>query len=511
MNLSFNRDLSSRPLNWRHGILALLFAGLSLFLTTRDNQFPASYHPDEPSKARQVLDRDYNFHHPLLLLGLTRALVAVAKVPPQEDAVTVAGRWASALFTAGAIFALALIAISVGGAGAGIFAGCLLVANHQLFELAHYFKEDPSCLIGVSAFFLALLAYDRRPGMAGAIFLGAALGLAVSGKYLGGMVAPLAFLLIGLHRTRPWRDALVCAATALGVAAAINLPILLQMREFTSGFEREIGFAVHGHQGIGRAVPHGVYWKIFLDSTMPVRWLPVVGLLLLAFYLDLFLRRKEVRPAVWMLALYPIAFAILLSFFPKTHHRYFLPATGLLLALAAVGAVTLLRVAWRGRPVLKPALLPVGGAVLLGVALAVQVPTLLDYYRGFSLDGRRDLAEYLRRNVPPGAVIVQDKRVDLDALDLPYEFRGRLFAAEAGPIEKLRAEGIRYIAVAEGDYGRYLVPTMKPNARIADTFREYRKFYLQLFAEGTRLFECPPGTVQYLQPHLILYELPPDR
>jgi hypothetical protein len=35
-----------------------------------------------------------------------------------------------------------------------------------------------------------------------------------------------------------------------------------------------------------------------------------------------------------------------------------------------------------------------------------------------------------------------------------------------------------------------------------------RAFYEELFKQGEKLMECPPGTLQYLQPHLMLYRLP---
>jgi hypothetical protein len=257
-------------------------------------------------------------------------------------------------------------------------------------------------------------------------------------------------------------------------------------------------------------VPHGVYWKVFIDSTMPVRWLPVVALLLIAAYASLILRRKQASAAEWMILLYPLAFGLLLSFFPKTHHRYFLPATALLLVTAAVGAVALSRFAWKGRPLFGRVGNPWPAHAALALCLAAQLPTFLDYYRGFHHDGRTAMADYLEQHVPRGTVIAQDKRVDLDALHLPYQFRGKLFAPEVGTIDELRAQHIEYVAVAEGDYGRYFEKKLRPTDDGAAKFAKYHEFYDRLFKEGEKLFECPAGTLQYLQPHIILYRLPPS-
>jgi hypothetical protein len=506
MNLGLLTTPPAR-LDWRSTILALLFAALSLVLTTEANRFPSSYHPDEPSKARQILEGEYNFHHPMLLLSTTRVIMVLAQVPADADAVTIAGRWASALFTAGAIFCLVLVATLLAGKLAGFCAGCLLVVNHQLFELAHYFKEDPAVLLGLSAFFLALLLYDRSPSLWRAMALGAALGLAISGKYLGAVVAPLALALLWLRPRRLPAIAL-CLGAAAAVIAVVNLPVLLHPAGFAEGFTREVEFAALGHKGITRSVPHGVYWKVFIDSTMPVRWLPVVGLLLVAFYMSLVLRRRQATAAEWMVALFPVGFGLLMSFFPKTHHRYFLPATAVLLAIAAAGAARLTLFTWRERPLFGRPENPWPALAALTLALAAQIPTFLDYQRGFHHDGRTAMAEYLRAHVPAGAIIAQDKRVDLDALGLPYEFRGKLFASEVGTIDDLRKQGIAYVAVAEGDYGRFFQKTLRPTDEGAEKFSRYREFYDRLFREGQKLHECPAGTLQYLQPHIILYRLP---
>ena len=509
--LAITADPPAHRLGWRDFAMAFFFAAMALLLTTQANRFPSTYHPDEPSKARQVLDGDYNFHHPMLLLSTTKLIMALTRTPAEQDAVTIAGRWASALFTSAAICCLVLLAALLGGPLAGFGAGCLLVVNHELFELAHYFKEDPAMLLGVSAFFLALVCYDRTPSPARALAMGAALGLAISGKYLGAVIAPLAFVLIALRRDklRALPATALCIVGMLAVIAAANLPILLNLAGFADGFEREVDFAVLGHKGITRSVPHGVYWKIFLDATMPVRWLPLAGLLLAVFYAALFLRRRQVRTAEWMVALFPVAFGLLLSFFPKTHHRYFLPATAVILVLVALGAVMLARFVWKNRPLFGAPGVQWPALAVLAAALAVQMPTFLDYYRDFSLDGRTAMADYVLQHVPRGAVIAQDKRVDLDALHLPYDFRGKLFAAEVGTLDELRAQKIEYVAVAEGDYGRYFEKKLRPTDDGADVYAQRRAFYEGLFAHGEKLFECPAGTLQYLQPHILLYRLPP--
>lgn len=480
---------------WLVPAMAAVFAVLTFWLCVQANTFPSAYHPDEPSKARQVIAGEYNFHHPMLLLSTTRAVMAIAGVPPEVEPVTVVGRGVSAAFTAGAVFFLTLLAARLGGIAAGFIAGALLATNHQLFELAHYFKEDPAVLFGLSATFLSLVRFDDAPTRIRAIALGAAFGLAVSGKYLGAVALPLvAWVLVAQRKTLPLRGSLPLAFGAFVlVVALVNLPAFLQPGGFVAGLTREVGFAVGGHKGITRDVPHGVYGAVFREST---NW--VVWILLVAYAATLIVRRREISRSEWLLAAFPLAYAVLLSFFPKTHHRYFLPATGLLLALAAVGAARLPRLGLgRWAPM-----------VALLVALAVQAPRFHAYFSGFANDTRSVLARWLRDHVPPGTVIVQDKRVGLQALGVPYELKGKLFAADVGTIEELRARGIRYVAVSPGDYGRFFLDNHKATAAGSADFQRRRAFYEALFAQGEPVFRLEAGTLQYLQPSITLYRLP---
>jgi len=504
MNLSLGEWPKPGRINAAACAMAFAFALAALVLCTRTNEFPSSYHPDEPAKARQVIERDYNFHHPMLMLTAASLAAKAGGAGDSIQRVTVAGRWVSAGFTSAAIFCLVLTTCACFGLPAGAVAGLLLVTNHQLFELAHYFKEDPAVLLGISALFLALVLYDRAPGSARAALLGAAAGLAASGKFIGILAAPLGIAMIVIHcreRDRVRQLALWFLAAA-AVFALANLPIFLNPGGFAGGFERELGMAVAGHKGITRSVPHGVYGAVFRESTNPIIWA-----LLIIYAVTVIVRWRSLRAVEWMLVLFPIVFTLVLSFSPKTHHRYFLPVTGLLLCLAGAGAAALPAFRWKSLPVIGrvPAWAAISAAAL--VALAVQAPRFFAYYDGFSHDGRSVMAAYLRAHVPPGTTIVQDKRVDLDALDLPYKFEGKLFAADVATLDELRARGIRYVAVAEGDYGRFFRENLRPSEAEAGEYSRRKRFYDQLFREGTRVLDCEPGTLQYLQPHIALYEI----
>ena len=114
-------------------------------------------------------------------------------------------------------------------------------------------------------------------------------------------------------------------------------------------------------------------------------------------------------------------------------------------------------------------------------------------------------------------MIAQDRRVNLPTRTDPRHADASGFleqtvvddaaALQGGGLEELRAQGIRYVAVSEGDYGRFFLKTHKPAAEETDYARK-KAFYERLFREGQLLWQCPAGVFPYLQPELRLYQLP---
>ena len=61
---------------------------------------------------------------------------------------------------------------------------------------------------------------------------------------------------------------------------------------------------------------------MFVGATNPVIWI-----LLGIYYLRFWKFIRSIHPAEGVLALFPILYVLILSFLPKTNHRYFLPDT----------------------------------------------------------------------------------------------------------------------------------------------------------------------------------------
>lgn len=491
-------------LDW---LLALIFllAGVGVF--TRHADFPSFYHPDEPSKARQVIEHEYNFNHPMLLLQTTRLLAGFSSKAPSQQSITETGRLASAIFSAAAIACLVLLAAHLRSSVAALLTGLLLLANHQLYELAHYMKEDPSLAFGIAFFFLCFTRCWLAPTRVQFALLGVGCAMAVSGKYLGVVVLPLAVWAIwAAPKNARVGLGLLALAAFVATFALVNYPMLIAAKEFFTNVGREMDFAVNGHKGITRSVPHGVYGAVLRESTNPGTWI-----LLGIYYLGLAMRRRQVHPAEWAVALFPVVYVLLLSFSPKTHHRYFLPDTLLFCTLAILGLCSV-------RLPLQVGTMLLHALLFLGAWIPSVVRTA-QYDTAFQNDTRAALVEYVRAHVPADAVIVQDKRVNLPNrkdprhADSPYFLEqpllGKLFAADLGTIGDLRAQGISYVAVSDGDFGRFFLKTHTPREEEKAEYDRRRAFYEQLFAEGELRWESPAGLQQYLQPSIKLYYLPP--
>ncbi len=486
--------------------VALFVATLTLH--TRHNDFPYFYHPDEAEKVRQVMTGDWNFHHPMLLLTATKAVVAAvaargAKLP--EQGVVEAGRWVSAGCVAAAVVALALLAFVWRGWTASLAAGGALLFHHQLFELSHYMKEDSALLAGVAWTFLAAFLFWRKPGAWRAALLGAAVAVAISGKYVGaGMLAvalPVLWRVPG--RRGSWLGWF--AATLAAVLVVVNLPLLLDLGAFRQSFDREMGLVVHG-QGGTRAVPHAQYWNIFRDNSTPVIW-GLLGVFLAMRWRE----RRTVALPEWLVIGFPFVFALALSFSPKSNDRYFLPASAIFTLLAALGAVDAAR--WLTRWV------PLRWA-LAGVALALvagQLRGWLRYDAAFRSDDNAALLAWVR-DLPPEAVISKDSRVRLPDPQSAEDARrfapmaqtvmGGRFAADHGTVAEQRAKGVTHVAISRSDYEKFFLPGLRPRAGQEKEFAHRRAFYEELRKVGKEVFRRERGTVLYLHPGLEVYRLP---
>lgn len=335
--------------------------------------------------------------------------------------------------------------------------------------------------------------------------LGAAVAVAISGKYVGATMLAVALPVLWLVPGRRVSWLGWFAASLVVVLTVVNLPLLLDLAAFRQSFDREMGLVLHGHGG-KRTVPHAQYWNVFRDNTTPVIWV-----LLAVFLAGRWRERRALALPEWLVLAFPFLFALALSFSPKSNDRYFLPATAAFTLLAAVGVVDVARLLTRWLP-LRWALAGVAAVLVAG-----QLRSWSRYDAAFRSDDHATLLAWVRL-LPPEAVISKDSRVQLpdprrpeDArrfAPLPQRIMGGRFAADHGTVAEQRARGVTHVAISRSDYERFFLPGLRPRAGEEKEFARRRAFYEELRKVGKVVFDLPRGTVLYLHPGLEVYRLP---
>ena len=490
---------------------ALLVLCACLFLFTQANRFPFFYHPDEPDKVEQVITGKWNFHHPLLMLASAKLATELLHTGHDSQAVVVVGRYASAVFASIAVVGFALLGYLRRGPMGFLTVALLLGLHHQLFELAHYFKEDTALLMGMGLSFLAIGLYWEKQSVPRLLFLGVTCGLSVSAKYLGVVMIIPALITLHFAPSTGRKSAIYLQFLGIFVAttAVANFPLLANLDTFRNSFHREVTL-VRANEGSQR-FPLFEYLKIFVSNTNPAIWV-----FLAVHFFRQWKERESQRVLDWILSLFPILFMAVLSCSHKTNDRYFLPATALFSVLAALGACDLAE--GLGRKIGRP--LAVGSLLgLICIFQVFQIPwinshSLAEYYQAFQHDDRAELQAWIKANLPKTAVLAQDGRADL-----PVERRTERLSVQGlleqkvldtkqltdlGPLDQLTQKGVTHVVASESDYGKYFRKAWVPhNAKETQN----RQFYLDLFAKGKLLFERPRATVIYLHPGLQLYAL----
>jgi hypothetical protein len=498
-----------------------LFA-LTLWLHTRHNDFPYTYHPDEGGKVTQVLVGSRNYHHPLLLLQAATYVSRVAFLPHDPQVIVQTGRWVSAAFAAGSVVAFALLAWWNYGLLIGWGAGLAVALQEDLFEMSHYMKEDPALLFGLSLALLAAHVWWRRPGRRSLRFLAIACALAAAGKYLGIVTIFFALPIVIWHKAAdaflPRKARVKSFAIVFVVTFLIcNFPMFgWQISSPFRSIRNEMDGVAGGHHGLTRKVPHAEYIHS-LKSKVP----PLLPVLVAVYAVALLVTARRRTPPEWITLLFPILYLAMISCSPKIAERYLLPVSAMVPMLAALGVGEIGRVLGaseiRGRIILGYAVT----AALLGWTAYAEWPTFHRSWEGFQHDDPTAVATWIKANLPLDAVIAEDHRVNLAATkgnDGPsstarvpqkvLEAKTGL-VPDLGTLDDLRAKGVGYVAVCKQNYGRYFNDETKPQAGVKSGYNKQREFYARLFTEGQLLKEWPKGPIGYLQPGIKLYAITP--
>jgi hypothetical protein len=499
--------------NRRHAILLFLCvfaAGLTLF--SRHNSFPFYYHPDEPGKVAQLIHHKRNFHHPMMMLStvnVVRYVVLRGEDQKKPQKVVEAGRWSTAAVSAAAVAALAVLAFQLFGGLAGWAAGLLGVTNPLLFDLAHYFKEDPWMMAGIAFFCLALNAFTEAPTLKRLYFLAVTCAMAAAGKYVAFLLLPVALGFVW-RRTEPLQRKqrfLRFLGTFAGVWLLFNLSFLTTPGLLVASLHGECTKLAGMTEGVTRNVPHDFY--INAQSTYGGWAVPMIALLWLVSAVR---TPRQITAAEWLLAVLAASQFVLYSFIPKTAIRYYLPISLALAILSIAGIARLLALA-RDRSFLKGCGVAVAAA-LIGTAVAFQVQCVRSLDAELRSDDRREVIVWIRSNLPAGAVLAADRAVQLPDLSrrehagltpLVQRLVGReKEVADVGTISELRAQGVTHVAICERTYMRYL-DSNKTDKDGSNQTPE-RVFYETLLKNGRIVWSSESGNV-YLRPGIKLVDI----
>ena len=498
---------------WPFLLACTLFA-VVFFEGTRHNDFPYFYHTDEPSKADQLVSGERNFYHPALMLNATDVVSRVLGIAREKQSLVVTGRTISAFFAALAVTGFALVAWRLSGVAALCLAGIFSGLSADFYDAAHYMKEDPYWISGLSFTFLAALHYWKKPKVSAALWLGLAAGWAVSGKYIGFIALAIALLtIVGkmiATRSQQFLALLTCIIAAAAIFLTINYQIISNPKTMTAGLGKEIGALHNEHHQKNEKFKPTRYLDLLQDTVPTTAIILASGLLVYGLWN---FRRKPLPELLFLFL--PVILGIALTYTPKGSARYFLPIGLMLLtsaAIALVSAVNALQLRSLSQRITS---------YLLGAAACVAIifPLGKEYkirHHAFASDYRKALAQYIRDNIPPTAIIAADQRAAMPSADdpryagfqnlLPNKMLITRYTADLGTIDELLTKGVSYVVVASRDANRL---GNEENYSGADLKRlpERRAFYQDLTKRGTVLWQSKMGDNKYLNVSLILYQI----
>jgi len=473
----------------------LLVAGVVLHREGAD--FPWTYHNDEPSKVRQILEGWRNYRHPPLMLDAVA--LAEAVVPGRQEPQEVAewGRAASAGYGAAAVVLMADAAWMAAGPWAGLATGAVLLLHGPSYEMAHYFKEDSLFLLGLALMLHALAGWRRHGGAGWALGWLAAGWVLVGAKWIGWIpwLLSLPSAWPGL-RGLPRRRLALLAAVFAGVVLAAGIRYWTHWEVFALTGREEWEALWQGDYAAGVEVPHGRYLEL-LGTFWPLEWLG------LAAGCALFARWRGGLPGgAWCLWNVGAALAAL-AWTAKFSERYAVPVAWLLAWLACVGPPLLAARLRLPRAGLVQAALALLGALVLS---AGQWPDFQARREGFATDSRELLSAWLARQDTSDWRLARDQPALIQLPPARVEEES-FFAADLGTVDDLRRRGITHVAVSYEVFHRYVDGSADQSLRADPLFARRAEFYQTLLRGGKVACAMPNRHPKTLHPGITLVDI----
>ncbi|MCG6157240.1 ArnT family glycosyltransferase [Rubinisphaera margarita] len=449
----------------------------SFLLNSWNNDFPLGYHGDEPKKARFILDGTQDYHHPILILQLSRIGNAILGFEEESGAVLI-GRFVSALAGTAIVWFTYLLALRCLPGRWSLLAALLTATSPILVIHAHYLKEDILFTACALASVLAWLRFWQNVPMLPSICLaGLAMGLSMSAHYKSVLLWPLA-LAIPFFDGSSLRAILTRLPALAGifflsefVFFSVNYPILIDPDIFLSGLNHEYTHAAFGHSLHISALDYyflfHLRFSLIPGLTLPIVVLAIVGLLwILGSW-------KTVSVTARILVTYAVVYYVVPELVPSKpapdFARYVLQVAPALIVLAVIGmerlAVTMVP------HIFKPAYL-----VLIGVCVAwpAFLSVALDHH--LASDTRQVAQEWINER-DEKAIYEHYAHESWDCVSL----------ADLD-LAQVRSSGVRYLVASDFRYERYFRGVKMEGQ--SDLVHDRHRAYEHLFQ----------GTVQIIRP-----------
>ncbi|MFG0249529.1 MAG: ArnT family glycosyltransferase [Phycisphaeraceae bacterium JB051] len=470
---------------------------LSLTVNTWGNDFPISYHADEPGKVAQVLGiQPRNHRHPPLLLDLTWITHKVRNTGDGFEQVVNSGRWVSAIAGALAVVMLTATAHLLLGGLPAFLAGIMVAFNPSLMVFSHYMKEDVLLFMGFSAMILTATVYWRTGRWWAAMLLGIACVLTVMGKYIG-IVMVLGALVIFVCRFKSLKKKqrlIVTLSFAGGLVSAILLfgyHWWADLNQAFGGLAYEWNHVRSGHTDLKLTLPGAILFYGLGIQEQLQHW--PIPLSLLGVYWMLKKQTSSARVLTCMIVGVLLIYGILLLISRVPGDRYALPIVVMIAWFAALGLWGLVVIFSNRFKQKQKHWKVVASSLLVGVC-AYQVHQVT--YQ-FDHDGRPDMWQWVQANLSSSDIVVEDFYCAMP--DQRYELLVKLYgkwqpkirinrqAAQFGTLDKLKRSGVTHVAVCNYSYDRFInTPGLEPTANDEEAqarVKHTRQFYWQLFAE----------------------------
>jgi len=493
-----------------HPLPACVFVFLMAFyFYTTNNKQPAYYHPDEELKAKQVTTGKFYFLHPALLLISAKGVAKSLRIDKEYQSYAITGRYVSAFFAAMSVVFLMLISFYHRGIIACWCVGLTTSLCPMLLVLSHYMKEDTALLFGISAFFLAICLYLQKQTTWRLVFFGIACALAVSGKYIGVIVMPIALLILFRRHSAVTKEknrgkkAIFFLAFIIAFSG-INYKIFENVTRFRYGLGLEMNHVVTHHQGLAMKRLGTFYPRVFVHQTLP----PVL-LLGFAYLLMALFSRKRFVLSEKITAFFAVYYFFVLWLFPLQMTRYLLPVVVWFYYMAGMALGTVFLYLPRKFKYVRVIVFS-----CLVIVVSSQLVRCLNFLDQFDNDSRKRLVFFASDQFKPNDVVLQDAYVALDKNKGATRCQAKIINVKfAGSFESLsnaKQEGITHIVVCELAYNRFFEPNTYPVKGFENFFNTNKGFYQELFEKGDLIWEAVPSVniEAFTNPVIKVYRIP---